>query len=101
MSANRVGDDLGLANLLNPRSLFLRIPALELFPPPGGIVVPPAEGVRVDFRSHSDRGVSQALGYRRKVHSVRQQMAAMAVAQRVQAGALGQLQPAGEQRDRR
>ena len=58
--------------LLNPRSLFLRIPALELLPPPRCIVIPSAEGVRVNFRSHPDRGVPQALGYRRKVHSVRQ-----------------------------
>jgi len=87
--------------LLNSRSLFLRIPVLELFPPSRGVVVPPAQGVRVDFSSHPDRGVPQALGYRGKVHSLRQQMTAMAVAQRVQAGALGQLQPAGEQRDRR
>src|SRR6266849_3701407 len=77
------------AKLLNSTSPFLRIPALEFLPPSRGVVVPPAKGVGIDFRRHPDGRVSQALGHRRKIHAIRQEMAAMAVAQRLQAGAPG------------
>jgi hypothetical protein len=43
-----------MAILLNSRSLFWRVPVLELLPPPRRIVVPPTQGVRVDFRRHPD-----------------------------------------------
>src|ERR1035437_7446371 len=69
--------------LLPPRLL------LDVVPNLGGSEVLAAEGMRVDLRGGGDGRVAQAFADGRQVHAFLQQEARVAVADRVEACALG------------
>jgi hypothetical protein len=74
------------------------VQAHEIVPPPGGFLVASAQRVRVNIRSHPDRGVSQPFRYRRQIHAIRQQERSVGMTQSVQAGPLGQTETPAKQR---
>ena len=62
----------GLHDLLR----FLERPAVEpheFIPTSGRLLIPPADGMRVNVCRHPNRGVAQALRYGRQIHTIRQQ----------------------------
>ena len=69
-------------------------PALKLIPPQGRLIVLPSDRVRVNLRRRPHRGVPQALRHHRQRHAISQQVRPVAVAQGVQARALGKTEPA-------